>query len=473
MTDTLSSNDTAATRFSWATVREALRGGERDYTSGPIGQAVVLLAIPMVLEMAMESVFAVTDVFFVSRLGAPAVAAVGLTESMLAIVYALAMGLGMGVTAIVARRIGEKDPDGASHAAAQGLVLGILVAIILGTLGAVFAPTLLRLMGASEEVLAVGTNFARVMLGGEATVILLFLLNAAFRGAGDPAIAMRVLWISNAINIVLGPLLVFGVGPFPELGVTGAAVGTTIGRGVGALLAFRALVTPGHRIQVRAHHFAFDAKVMGSMLRLASSATLQFLIGTASWIGLVRILAGFGSVALAGYTIAIRIVIFAILPSWGLSNAAATLVGQGLGAKKPERAEASVWTACRYNLVFLSTLGVIFVALAPWLVGFFGHDAEVTAVASRALRIIAMGFPLYAFGMVLTQALNGAGDTWTPTWLNFAVFWCLELPLAWFLSTPMGMGPNGAFYAIAISFSSLAGAAAIMFRRGKWKTRTV
>ena len=457
----------------WATVRSALSGAERDYTTGPVGQAVILLAIPMVLEMALESVFAVTDIFFVSRLGAAAVATVGLTESLLAIVYALAMGLGIGVTAIVSRRIGEKNPDGAAHAAAQGLLLGVLVAAVLGATGATFAPQLLTLMGASPEVLRVGTSFARIMLGGEVTVILLFLLNAGFRGAGDPAIAMRVLWISNAINIVLGPLLIFGVGPFPELGVTGAAIGTTIGRGVGALLAFRAMITPGHRLYLRARHFAFDAKVMGTMLRLASSATLQFLIGTASWIGLVRIIAGFGSVALAGYTIAIRLVIFAILPSWGLSNATATIVGQGLGAGKPERAEAGVWTACRYNFVFLGVLGICFVGAAPQLVSVFGRDAAVTAVAAKGLRIIAIGFPLYAFGMVLTQALNGAGDTWTPTWLNLAVFWCLEIPLAWVLSHGLGLGPDGAFWSVAIAFSVLAGAAALVFRRGRWKSRVV
>lgn len=467
-------NTTAAPGLgAWETIRAALSGVERDYTTGPVGQAVILLAIPMVLEMALESVFAVTDIFFVSRLGAAAVATVGLTESLLAIVYALAMGLAMGVTAVVSRRIGEKDSDGASHAAAQGLLLGVLVAAVLGITGAIFARELLVLMGASPEVLAVGTTFARIMLGGEVTVILLFLLNAGFRGAGDPAIAMRVLWISNAINIVLCPLLVFGVGPFPKLGVTGGAIGTTIGRGVGALLAFRAMTTPGHRLQLRAHHFRLDAKVMTTMLRLASSATAQFLIGTASWIGLVRIIAGFGSVALAGYTIAIRLVIFALLPSWGLSNAAATIVGQSLGAGKPDRAEAGTWTACRYNLIFLGVLGACFVAAAPLLVSVFGRDPAVTAIAARGLRIIAIGFPLYAFGMVLTQALNGAGDTWTPTWLNFAVFWCLEIPLAWVLSHRLSLGPDGAFWAVAIAFSVLAGAAALVFHQGRWKRRTV
>lgn len=457
----------------WSTFREAIRGSHQDFTEGPLGRAVVLLAIPMVLEMAMESVFAVTDIFFVSKLGPAAIAAVGLTESMLAVVYSLAMGLGTAVTAVVARRIGEKDPDGAAHAAAQGVLLGIVVAIVLGGLGSFFAPQLLAMMGASPDVLAVGTGFARVMLGGEASVILLFLLNAAFRGAGDAAIAMRVLLISNAINIVLGPCLIFGVGPFPELGVTGAAIATTIGRGTGALIAFLTLVRGNHRLRVVARHFRPDIVQMRTLLRLSGSATFQFIIGTASWIGLVRIIALFGSVALAGYTVAIRLLVFAILPAWGLANAAATLVGQNLGARKPERAEQAVWTACKYNLGFLSFIGVIFIAFAPTLSGFFGHDAEATRVAALALRIMSVGFPCYAFGMVVMQAFNGAGDTWTPTWLNFLIFWCWEIPLAWLLAKPLGMGATGAFVAIPVAFSTMALTGSILFRRGTWKMQKV
>ena len=457
----------------WSTVREALHGSSQDFTEGALGRAVVLLAIPMVVEMLMESVFAVTDIFFVSKLGAAPVAAVGLTESMLAVVYALAMGLGTAVTAVVARRIGEKDPDGAAYAAAQGVCLGLLAAVVLGSLGSVFAPNLLRLMGASPDVLAAGTGFARVMLGGEASVILLFLLNAAFRGAGDAAIAMRVLLISNGINILLGPCLIFGVGPFPELGVTGAAVATTIGRGTGALIAFFTLVRGNHRLHVRLRHFAPDLHQMRRLWRLAGSATFQFMIGTASWIGLVRIISIFGSVALAGYTVAIRLFIFALLPAWGLANAAATLVGQNLGAGKPARAEQSVWTACKYNLAFLTGIGVLFIAFAPALTGFFGHDAEVSRVAALALRITSLGFPVYAFGMVLMQAFNGAGDTWTPTWLNFIVFWCWEIPLAWLLAEPLGWGATGSFIAIPVAFSTLAAVGALLFRRGKWKLQRV
>ena len=427
----------------------------------------------MVVEMAMESIFAVTDIFFVSKLGAAAVASVGLTESLLAIVYALALGLGTAVTAIVARRIGEKDPDGAAHAAAQGVLLGVIVAIVLGSLGSIFAPQLLALLGATPAVLTQGTGFARVMLGGEASVILLFLLNAAFRGAGDAAIAMRVLLISNAINIVLGPCLIFGVGPFPALGVTGAAIATTIGRGTGALIAFLTLVRGNHRLAVGVRHFRPDGSQMGALVRLAGAATLQFIIGTASWIGLVRIISLFGSVELAGYTVAIRLLIFALLPAWGLANAAATLVGQNLGAGKPERAEQSVWTACKYNLAFLTALGVIFVALAPTLTGFFGHDAEVSRVAARALRIMSIGFPCYAYGMVVMQAFNGAGDTWTPTWLNFLVFWCWEIPLAWLLAKPLGWGATGGFVAIPIAFSTMAVVGAVLFRRGRWQVQRV
>jgi putative MATE family efflux protein len=457
----------------WSTIREAIRGSHQDFTEGSIGRAVVLLAIPMVLEMVMESVFAVTDMFFVSRLGADSVAAVGLTESVLSLVYAIAMGLSMGVTAIVARRIGEKNHDAASRGAAQGILLGAAIAVALGVVGVVLAPKLLGVMGASPAVIATGSGYTRVILGGEVSVVLLFVLNGAFRGAGDPSIAMRVLWIANGINIVLGPCLIFGVGPFPRLGVTGAAVATTIGRGTGALLAFTAMVRPGGRLLVRLRQFVPDRRLMRQLVALGSSASLQFLVGTASWIGLTRLLATFGSEAVAGYTVALRMVIFAILPAWGLSNAAATMVGQGLGAHKPERAEQAVWTACRYNLAFLGLLGIIFLIAAPGIAALFGHDPVMTHYAVRCLRIIAAGFPLYAFGMVLTQAFNGAGDTWTPTWLNFFVFWCWEIPLAWLLAKPLGLGSDGAFIAIAVAFSTLAGAAAIVFRRGRWKLQQV
>jgi putative MATE family efflux protein len=464
--------DAAAPGF-WRLVREALRGSEQDYTAGPVGRSVLLLAVPMVLEMALESLFALTDIFFVARIGADAVATVGLTESLLALVYALAMGLGVGATAVVARRIGEKDPEAAAHAAVQAIALALIVSIVLGALGAWLAPGLLALMGASPGVIAVGTGYARVMLGGEAAIILLFVVNAIFRGAGDAAIAMRVLWLASGINIVLGPLLIFGVGPFPELGVTGAAVATTIGRATGTLVALAALVKPGGRIPVARRHLRLDVGVMAQIARLSSTAALQTVIGTASWIGLVRIISLFGSAALAGYTIGIRVVIFALLPAFGMSNAAATMVGQALGARDPERAERSVWIAGRYAAYFLGAIGLAFLAFATPIVRVFTADAAVVPYAVSCLRIIASGFVFYGYGMVLTQAFNGAGDTRTPTLINLGVFWLFEIPLAYVLSVTLGMGPRGSFWAVTIAFSTLAVVSALLFRRGRWKGSVV
>lgn len=458
----------------WQAIREAVRGNhDHDYTEGVIGRSVILLAIPMVLEMAMESVFAVVDVFFVSRLGAEAVATVVLTESLLTMVYTLAMGLGIGATAMVARRVGERDAEGAASAAMQAIWLGVITAVALGLLGAVFAPQLLALMGADEAVLRTGTMFTRVMLGGNLSVLLLFLVNAIFRGAGDAAIAMRSLWLANAINMTLGPCLIFGVGPFPELGVTGAAVGTTIGRLIGAFYAFRRLLIPGSRLRLERRHLPLHPDVMWRLVKLSASGTFQIFIGTASWVLLIRIVSSFGSNVLAGYGIAIRMIIFALLPSWGMSNAAATMVGQALGAGKPERAEAAVWIAGKYNAVFLGTLGLVFVVGAPLLVRIFTTDAAIAVSAIDALRVIASGFLFYAYGMVITQALNGAGDTWTPTWINLACFWCWELPLGWFLGTRTALGAHGVYLAIAIAYASLAVVSVIVFRRGTWKLRKV
>ena len=456
----------------WSSIKDAIRGTHHDYTEGTIGRAIFLLAVPMVLETVMESVFAVVDVFFVSRLGADAVATVGLTESMMILVYSLAMGLGIGATATVARRIGEHDREGAAHAAAQAILLGLLVSVVLGTIGVVLAPRLLRIMGGSPAVIANAT-FMRVMLGGNATVLLLFLINAIFRGAGDAAIAMRVLWLANWINIVLGPLLIFGIGPFPRLGVVGAAVATNIGRGIGAAFAISRLFRPGARVHVVRRHFAFDPALMWQMIRLSGSGTLQILIGTASWIGLVRVISSFGSAALAGYTIGIRVIVFALLPSWGLSNAAATMVGQALGAGKPERAERAVWMAARYNLIFLGSVGVLFVLLARGIVSLFTTDPAVAPYAIDCLRIVALGFLFYAYGMVITSSFNGAGDTWTPTWLNLVVFWLWEIPLAYALAVVLDMGPRGVFVAITVAYSTLAVLSAWLFRKGRWKTRVV
>jgi putative MATE family efflux protein len=457
----------------WSAVREALRGSHRDYTQGPIGRSILVLSVPMILEMLMESIFAVADVFFVAKLGADAVATVGLTESMLALVYALAMGLGIGATATVARRIGEGDPDGAARAAVQAIVLGLSLSLVIGVFGVIYAPRLLELMGGSPELVASGSDFARVMLGGNAAILLLFLVNAIFRGAGDAAIAMRVLWIANAINIVLAPCLIFGPGPFPELGVTGAAVATTIGRGTGASLALWHLVRPGGRVTVGRRHLVVQPELLARIVRLSASGAFQVLVGTASWIGLVRIISTFGSAALAGYTIGIRIVLFALLPSFGMSSAAATMVGQALGAGKPERAEQAVWRAGFYNLCFLGTVGLGFVLFAEPLVRLFTQDPAIIPIAADCLRIVAAGFLFYAYGMVITQSFNGAGDTWTPTVLNLVVFWLWEIPLAYVLAVHFGMGPRGVFLAITLAFSTLAVAGAVMFRRGRWKTRKV
>ncbi|MDB4885081.1 MAG: efflux family protein [Gemmatimonadetes bacterium] len=457
----------------WQAIVEALRGAHgRDFTEGPIGRAIFILAVPMVLEQVMESVFAVVDVFVVAHLGADAVATVGLTESFMTMLYAMAIGVSIGAGAMISRRIGEKDAEGAAHTAAQVLLFGLAASLLLGAIGALAATHLLAMMGASAGVQA-NVSFTRIMLGCSASVVMLFLVNAVLRSSGDAAIAMRVLWLANGINIILAPALVLGLGPFPKLGIAGAAIGTTIGRGVGTLFALSKLIRPGSRIQLKRHHFALDAGLIRRVVGLSGSATFQVFIGMASWIGLTRILASFGSNALAGYTIGIRIVIFALLPTFGLANAAATMVGQALGARKPERAEQSVWKAARYASVFLGAVGVVFVLAARPIISVFTQEAAVAAYAVSALRTISYGFVFYAYGMVVTQSFNGAGDTRTPTWLNLFVFWMLEIPLAWVLATVFGMGPQGAFWAMTISFSVLAVASATLFRRGTWKSRMV
>jgi putative MATE family efflux protein len=401
------------------------------------------------------------------------VAAVALTESLLFVIYALAMGLGIGATAIVARRIGEKDEDGAARAAVQAIILGVMISVVIAVSGTVFAPVLLGALGAPANVLALGSPYARVMLGGNIVIVLLFLVNAIFRGAGDAAIAMRVLWLANFINIVLGPCLIFGLGPFPELGVTGAAVATTIGRGSGVVFQIVHLLGQKGRIVIRSRHLALDFEVMRSVWRLSATGMVQILINTTSWIGLVRILAGFGSAALAGNTIGIRIILFALLPSWGLANAAATMVGQGLGAGKPDRAEKAAWLAGFYNMLFLGAIGLVFIFLAGPIVRLFTTEAAVAAYAISCLRTVSFGFLFYAYGMVLTNALNGAGDTWTPTLINLGCFWLLEVPLAYVLAHHTRLGAHGVFWAVMVAFSSLALVSAWVFTRGKWKQKRV
>ena len=457
----------------WTTVREALAGSHHgEYTTGPIGRAILLLAIPMVLELVLESVFAVVDVFFVARVGPDAVATVGLTEAMMTLVYAVAMGLGMGATATVARRMGERDPDGAAIAAVQAIAIGVLFSVPLGLLGFSFARPLLALMGAGPDVLA-HASFTAILVGFNGVILMLFLINAVFRGAGDAAIAMRVLWIANAINLCLDPCFIFGLGPFPRLGVTGAAVATTTGRGIGVLVQLYFLSRSDGRIVIKRQHLRLDPTVMLSMLRLSGSAVFQMLIGTTSYVGVMRIIASFGSASVAAATIVIRIIMFVLMPSWGLSNAAATLVGQNLGAGKPERAEASVWRACWLNVAVLGVTGVLFVVFAGVVVGWFTHDPEVAPLATLGLRIISGGFPFYAAGYVLTQSFNGAGDTWTPTLISLGCFWLFEIPLSYVLGRTLGYGPPGIFWAMAVAFSLMSVVSALLFRRGRWKLQRV
>ena len=460
-------------RTLWSSLVEAVRGSHQDYTAGSLNRAILLLAVPMVLEMVLESLFAVVDVFWVGRLGANAVATVGLTESMLSLVFAVAMGLSLSTTAMVARRIGEKDPEGAAVAGVQAIALGLIVSVAIGIPCLIFAPRLLQWMGASAEIVAVGGGYARICLGGSGAVLLLFLNNAIFRGAGDAAIAMRLLWVSNIINLVLDPCLIFGWGPFPRLGVTGAALATFIGRSIGVGYQFYRLLKGTERIRILTRQVRLNGKVMLRLIRVSLTGILQFAIAHTSWIGLVRIVSIFGAAALAGYTIAIRIVIFVILPSWGLSNAAATLVGQNLGAKHPERAAKAVWRTGLYNVIFLGAVGVFFVLFAEPVVRLFTHDPAVVPLGAACLRIVSYGNLGYAYFMVMMQAFNGAGDTITPTIVNFFGFWLFEIPLAYVLAIPLHMRSNGVFFSIAIAESAMAAASAILFKQGRWKKQKI
>lgn len=454
----------------WALVREALAGSRRDLTSESLGRAILLLAVPMVLEMIGESIFAVADIFWVSKVGPDAVTVVAMTEAIMTIVYTLGMGLAMGAGAVVARRTGAKDSDGAARGAVQAIILGAAASVVLGVVGVIFGPQLLILMGASPTVAALGATFTRVMIGGCATVLLLFIINAAFRGAGDASITMRALWLANAINILLGPCFIFGLGPFPRLGVTGAAVATTIGRGIGVLYQLRCLMAARRRLRVTRAHLVFDRVTSGTILRLARSGAVQMFIGMASWIVLMKLVAPFGSHVVAGYGIAFRVVMFALMPSWGLGNAAATLIGQSLGAKNPERGEQAVWRAAFYNFIFLGCMGLVFVIFAGDIIRLFSPVPEVIAAGGRCLRIVSAGFLFYAYGMVVTQAFNGAGDTKTPMRINLVCFWVWEIPVAYVLSRPLGLGPTGIFIAIASAFSLVAVLGVALFKLGRWKS---
>ena len=457
----------------WGSIREALRGSHQDFTTGSLNRAVVLLAIPMVLEMALESLFAVVDVFWVGRLGANAVATVGLTESLLSLVFAVGFGLGMSTTAMVARRVGEKDPKGAATAGVQAIFIGLATSLAFGIPSYLYAPRLLRMMGASPEIVALGSGYARIALGGCGAIVMLFLNNAIFRGAGDAAVAMRLLWVSNIINLLLDPCLIFGWGPFPRLGVTGAALATFAGRSIGVLYQFYRLLRGTERIHILVSQVRVNAGVLLRLLRVSLTGILQFAIAHVSWIALVRIVSVFGAAALAGYTIAIRILIFVLLPSWGLSNAAATLVGQNLGANQPERAEQSVWRTGLYNVLFLGTVGVFFVIAAEPVIRLFTNDPAVLPLAVACLRILSYGNVGYAYGMVMLQAFNGAGDTVTPTIVNLFGFWLLEIPLAYVLAIRAKFGTAGVYYSIVIAEAAIAAAGVLIFRRGRWKLQKI
>ena len=450
-------------------LKDALRGSKADYTQGSMGRAILLLSVPMMLEMAMESTFAIVDVYFVSSLGASAVATVGLTESMLTLVYAVAIGLSMGTTALVARRIGEKNPTEAADAAVQAIIVAAAASIPFSIAGIFFAKDLLRLMGGDPWVIEHGYRFTIWMLGGNAVIMLIFVINAVFRGAGDAAIAMRVLWLSNAINIVLDPMLIFGWGPFPKMGIEGAGVATNIGRGIGVLFQLWMLFRGAKHIRVLRSQIRLHAVVMGRLVRTSLGGIGQFIIATSSWVGLVRIVSVFGSEALAGYTIAVRIFIFTLMPSWGLSNAAATLVGQNLGAKQPERAERSVWLTAFANMAFLAVVSVVYIAFNESLVRIFTSDPAVIAAGAECLRVVSYGYIIFAWGLVMPQAFNGAGDTLTPTKINFVCFWLLEIPLAYFLALHFGAKQSGVYWSILVAESMAGIVAIVLFRRGKWK----
>ena len=470
----MSSNHTKAYTISdyFSLLFRAIKGEQQDYTSGSIRRAVFMLAIPMILEMIMESVFAVVDLYFVGHLpnANHAISTVGLTESVLTIIYSLAIGVSMAATAMVARRIGEKDLDAAATAGMQALWVAMFITILISVPGYFYAADILRLMGAEPETVAMGTTYTRIMMAGSIVIMLLFLINGIFRGAGDAAMAMKSLWLANICNIILCPILIRGFGPIPAFGLTGAAMATTIGRGIGVLYQLYHLFHGTNQMKLSVSHLKFDWKIIKSLIGVASPGTLQFIIGSCSWIVLAKLVAETGhSEASAGYQTAIRIVIFFLLPAWGMSNAAATLVGQNLGAKQPERAESSVFATAKYNTIFMAIVSVLFLVVARPIVSVFTSDAAVTEIAVEALRIISLGYIFYGIGMVMANAFNGAGDTWTPTIINLFGFWVFQIPLALLLAKTFALGPTGVFIAIPVAETSITIVAYILFRKGKWK----
>jgi putative MATE family efflux protein len=454
-------------------LRATFKGLPQDFTTMTMGRAIVLLAIPMVLEMLMQSVFGVVDIFFVGRLGADAVAAVGMTDSLLVLVLAMGLGLGMAATAMVARRIGEKDEDGAGQTAMQALIAGSIVSVPISIAGIVFAPEMLGLMGASASVIDTGAVYCAIIFGTNAVVLYLFLINAIFRGAGDAVQAMKALWLANLLNIILDPILIFGLGPIPAMGIAGAAIATSVGRGIGVAYQVYLLLRGTGRLRLMRSHVRLRLALMKRMIRIGLPGMMQYVIGTASWLALFRILADFGSDVLAGYTIAIRILVFALMPSWGMGNAAATLVGQNLGAGQPDEAERSVWIASFANAVFLGLVAFLMWLQADALIAIFTDNAAVISYGADCLRIVSYTYVFFAFGMVISQAFNGAGDTTTPTWINFVCYWLVQIPLAYMLAHPVGMGASGVFAAVAIVQALLALVSILVFRLGHWKLKAV
>ena len=457
----------------WSDIKTSLSGTDKDFTKGSIGRAILVLSIPMVLEMLMESVFAVFDIFFVSKLGADAIATVGITESLMTLIYAIAIGFAMSTTALVSRRFGEKNYDKASVTAVQAILVALFVSIPIALLGGFFAPQLLALMGAEGAIVTEFSAYTTIMFSTNFVIMLIFVINAVFRGAGDANVAMKTLILANAINIILDPLLIFGIWIFPELGIAGAAIATSIGRGIGVGYQFYKLFDGKTRINLLKRHLVTHWDVIWNLVRVSLGGIGQFIIATSSWVGLVRIIAEFGSVSLAGYTIAIRILIFSILPSWGMSNAAATLVGQNLGAGQPERAEKSTYISAFANMVFLGLVGILFFTNAELLMKIFTSDVDIISIGAQCLRIMSYGYLAYGFGMVIIQAFNGAGDTLTPTLINLICFWMIEIPLAYILAIQLGLAEQGVFYSIVIAESLLGIIGFILFKRGKWKTTQV
>lgn len=454
-------------------VSEAIRGEEQDFTHGSIDRAIVLLSIPMILEMAMESLFAIVDAFFVAKISTEAVATVGLTESVLTLIYSLGIGLSSAATAVVARRIGEGDRAAAARAGAQTILIAVFLSLFIAVPGWLFSKDLLLFMAKDPAIAESGHAFTRLLLTANLPILLLWMLNGIFRGAGDAATAMRALWIANAVNLVLDPLLIFGWGPFPQMGVLGAATATTIGRSIGVVYQLWQLFGVGKIVRLRTSDFRPDWAVIRRLLAVGSGSTGQYLISSASWIFLMYILGQISKEVTAGYTIAIRIIIFTILPSWGMANAAATLTGQNLGAGQPERAEQSVWRTTQFNVVFMGIVSLVYLMGAPFFIHLFTHDAEVASAGVLALRILAVGYVAFGYGMILTQAINGAGDTATPTWINLIFFWLMETPLAWLLALHWQWGQIGVYLSIVLAESALAVAAIWVFKWGRWKRTTV